>query len=131
MHGTLDGFDPDVCLEGAKRHFAANPQAVVKAIKSGRVIGVTELDTERMAGHGTGWISLCYIEPGERRRLLGVQLLGHAVSLYRAMGRRALRLSVYEGNSNAIAFYSEYDFRAAGTTEGALGPLLIMEKDLS
>ncbi len=131
VHGTLDGFDPDVCLEGAKRHFAANPQAVVKAIKSGRVIGVTELDTERMAGHGTGWISLCYIEPGERRRLLGVQLLGHAVSLYRAMGRRALRLSVYEGNSNAIAFYSEYDFRAAGTTEGALGPLLIMEKDLS
>lgn len=131
VHGRLDGFDAGACLEQAKRHFAANPLAVVKAIKAGRVIGVTELDTERLAGEGIGWISLCYIAPDERRRLLGVQLLGHAVSLYRAMGRRALRLSVYEGNAGAIAFYSEYDFKAVGTAEGVFGPLLIMEKDLS
>lgn len=131
VHGTADGFDPAACLEQAKLHFAANGQAIVKAVKAGRVIGVTELDTGRMAGEGIGWISLCYIEQSERRRLLGVQLLGHAVSLYRALGRRALRLSVYEGNAGAIAFYREYDFKTVGAAEGALGPLLIMEKDLS
>ena len=130
VHGTLEGFDAQLCLENARRHFASNPQAIVKAIKNGRVIGVTELDTERGRDEGIGWISLCYILPDERRRLMGVQLLGHAVSLYRALGRRALRLSVYEGNTGAIAFYKEYDFRQVGSTEGALGPLLLMEKDL-
>ena len=129
-HGVPDGFDGAHCLERAKRHFAVNGQAVVKAIKAGEVVGVTELDTLRSAEEGAGWISLCFIEQAQRRRLLGVQLLGHAVSVYRALGRRVLRLSVYEKNAGAIAFYRAYDFKVTGGAGGALGPLLIMEKDL-
>lgn len=130
VHGVHDGFDGAYYLERAKRHFQANGQAVVKAIKAGAVVGVTELDTRRSADEGAGWISLCYIERAERRRLLGVQLLGHAVSLYRALGRRVLRLSVSGKNAGAIAFYRAYDFNVTGMTGGARGPLLIMEKDL-
>lgn len=130
VHGGPEGFDADLCLTAARLHFAADGQAIVKAIKAGQVIGITELDTRRAADEGVGWISLCYIEPEQRRRLLGVQLLGHAVSHYRELGRRALRLNVYEGNAGAIAFYSEYDFKPVGKTEGTHGPLIVMEKDL-
>lgn len=130
VHGVLDGFDAAYYLERAKRHFGENSRAVVKAIKAGVVVGVTELDTLRSAGEGVGWISLCFIEAAERRRLLGVQLLGHAVSLYRGLGRRVLRLNVYEKNAGAIEFYKAYDFKVTGTAGGALGPLLVMEKAL-
>ena len=46
------------------------------------------------------------------------------------MGRRAIRLSVYEGNTGAIRFYEEFGFCAVGETEGVSSRLLIMEKEL-
>ena len=61
---------------------------------------------------------------------LGAQLIGHAVSLFRRLGRRGVRLSVFEGNADAIAFYSEYGFRTVGETEGVSSRLLVMEKEL-
>ena len=53
------------------------------------------------------------------------------MSLFRRLGRRAIRLSVYEGNAGAIAFYKEYGFRVVGETEGVSSRLLIMEKELN
>ena len=61
---------------------------------------------------------------------IGAQLIGHAVSVFRRMGRRAVRLSVFEGNEGAIRFYEEFGFRAVGETEGVSSRLLVMEKEL-
>lgn len=130
VHGTLDGFAPELYLMSAKRRWRQSPQSILKALKGSCVVGMTELDTARGAGEGFGWISLCYVVAEERRRMLGVQLLGHAVSVYRAMGRSAIRLNVFEGNSSAIAFYEEYGFKPIGTDSGVFGPLLLMEKDI-
>ena len=130
VHGSLAGFEPEPYLEGAKRHFEADPESVVVMRSGDTVVGITELDTRRGEAEGYGWICLCYVEPEYRRRLLGVQLIGHAVSVFRAKGRHSLRLSVFSGNEGAIKFYEEYDFRAIGQSEGVFGPLLIMEKEL-
>lgn len=130
VHGSLEGFDGEIYLAAARRHFAACPEAILKAIKNDEVIGVTELDPKRGEAEGCGWISLCYVVESERRHLLGVQLIGHAVSVFRRMGRRKLRLCVYEGNAGAIAFYEEADFTVVGEMPGVCGRLLIMEKDL-
>ena len=132
VHGNLDGFQPSVYLASAIRHVKADPDALVTIVRqNGEVVGITELDTERGKDEGYGWICLCYIEENCRRLQLGAQLLGHAVSLFRERGRRAVRLSVYEGNAGAIAFYEEYGFRAVGETEGISSRLLIMEKELN
>ena len=96
----------------------------------GEMVGVTELDTARGAAEGCGWICLCYVEPACRRMQIGAQLIGHAVSVFRHMGRRAVRLSVFEGNEGAIRFYEEFGFRAVGETEGVSSRLLVMEKEL-
>lgn len=130
VHGTMSGFYPEAYLDSAKQHFAQFPESILKAIKNDQVIGVTELDTQRGKEQGHGWISLCYVVEPERRRLLGVQLIGHAVSVFRKMGRQTIRLNVYEGNEGAIAFYQEYGFQVIGRSEGVLGPLLLMEKDI-
>jgi len=132
VHSDLEGFQPAVYLDSAIRHARANPDALVTIIRqNGEIVGVTELDTERGAAEGYGWICLCYIEEDCRRMQLGAQLIGHAVSLFRGLGRRSIRLSVYEGNAGAIAFYQEYGFRAVGEAEGISTRLLIMEKELS
>ena len=131
VHGSLDGFYAPGYLDAAKRHVRADPDALVVIVRpDGERVGITELDTERGAAEGLGWICLCYVEPSCRRMQLGAQLIGHAVSLFRRKGRRAVRLSVYEGNTGAIRFYEEYGFRAVGETEGVSSRLLLMEKEL-
>ena len=131
VHGTLDGFQPAVYLDAAKRHVRADPDALVVILRpDGEMVGVTELDTEREARVGCGWICLCYVEPAFRRQQIGAQLIGHAVSHFRRLGRRALRLSVFEGNDAALRFYEEFGFRAVGETEGVSSRLLILEKEL-
>ncbi len=131
VHGSLDGFQPALYLSAAVRHARANPDALVTILRpDGELAGVTELDTERNAREGRGWICLCYVEPACRRMQIGAQLIGHAVSVFRRLGRRAIRLCVYEGNEGAIRFYEEFGFRAVGETEGVSSRLLIMEKEL-
>lgn len=130
VHGSLDGFYPPVYLDSAKRQFAISSDAIITVSKDDVVVGITALDMERGKEEGCGWISLCFVEEAERRHLLGVQLIGHAVSTFRKLGRRHIRLSVYEGNEGAIRFYQAYDFHIVGSTEGVIGRLLLMEKDI-
>ena len=131
VHGDLRGFQPESYLAAAKRHVRANPDALVVILRpDGEMVGITELDTARGAGEGLGWICLCYVEAPYRRMQIGAQLIGHAVSVFRRLGRRAVRLSVYEGNAGAIRFYEEFGFRTVGETEGVFSRLLVMEKEL-
>lgn len=131
VHGNLTGFQPNLYLEAAIRHVSANPDALVTIERqNGEIVGITELDTQRGEADGYGWICLCFIEESCRRLQLGAQLLGHAVSLFRRLGRKAIRLSVFDGNAGAIAFYQEYGFSIVGEAEGVSSRLLIMEKEL-
>ncbi|MGN1001956.1 MAG: GNAT family N-acetyltransferase [Oscillospiraceae bacterium] len=127
VHGDLRGFQPRVYLECAKQHVKDDPDALVTILCGTEPVGITELDTRRGEAEGYGWICLCYVEEKYRRSLLGVQLLGHAVSHFRSLGRRSLRLSVFQGNTGAIAFYEEAGFRRIGETDGACGRLFTME----
>lgn len=130
VHGDLTGFQPKVYLECAKQHFKANPNAIVTILCGDETVGITELDPTRGGDEGYGWICLCYVEEKYRRSLLGVQLVGHAVSLFRGLGRRSIRLSVFEGNTGAIAFYEEAGFRKIGESGGVRGKLFVMEKEI-
>lgn len=131
VHGGLDGFRPALYLDAAARHVAACPDALVTIVRpDGAVAGVTELDAERAKAEGAGWICLCFVEAAQRHRLLGAQLIGHAVSVFRRLGYRSVRLNVYGDNAGAIAFYEAYEFHKIGETDGVSGTLLIMEKEL-
>ena len=132
VHGDLRGFQPAYYRDSAIAHVQACPDALVQILRpDGEAVGILELDVERCRDQGAGWICLCYVEESCRRQLLGVQLLGHAVSVFRGLGLRAARLTVYAGNTGAIRFYEANGFHAIGTDEGAGGSrLLVMEKGL-
>ena len=131
VHGDLSGFRPAVYLENAKEHVRVCADALVVIVRpGGEVVGVTELDVWRGRDEGVGWICLCFVEEAYRRSLLGVQLIGHAVSVFRRQGFKIARLNVFEGNTGAIRFYEAYGFRVVGESEGVVGKLLVMEKGL-
>lgn len=129
-HGTLDSFSPEPYYHCAVKHYAANPCAVLKLFHGETPAGLVDLDTERGAGAGYGWISLFYLKPEFRNLGCGVQLLGRAIALYARLGRSALRLHVAEGNAGAVEFYKKHGFEILSWENNALGRLLLMEKKL-
>ena len=130
-HGNLDGFIPELYLEAAERHVQAGSEALVTIVRpDGSVVGMLELDLVRGAEAGAGWICLCCVEPGSRRSLLGIQMIGHAVSVFRRMGRKRIQLNVFEENRAARAFYEAVGFQQVNTAQGVGGRLLVLEKPI-
>ena len=86
------------------------------------------MDFQRDAEKGVGGIPFCYMKPEHRRKGLGVQLLGQAVSTYRPMGRTYLRLRCAPDNEVAQRFYQRHGFRKVAEEQGSRVPLDIMEK---
>lgn len=117
-----DGFCR-MAAEAAK----AEPNALAEAVLGGRFAGLIHLDVPRYADQDVGYITFLYLLPEHRGQGLGPQLLGHAVSFYRAKGRRKLWLSVSERNDVALHFYHKHGFREIGTVSGTYGKVLQME----
>ncbi len=128
VHGTLEGFEPSLYLAAARRHYAEDERSVAVILRGDEIVGLTELDTRRGKAEGYGWICLCCVKEDYRRSLLGVQLLGHAVSLFRRLGYKSIRLSVFPENTAAVKFYTENGFKKIGSSEGVFGDLDVMEK---
>jgi len=129
-HGNLEGYVPGVYLQNARFHTAENPQLLVKMLRGEEFSGLIELDEHRGKEANAGWISLIYVEPGFRQRRLGIQLLGHAVSLFRDLGRDSLRLHVSQTNTEAIGFYEYNGFKRLEEVPGVGGKLWLMEADI-
>ena len=126
-HGTLNGYSPEPYLREAIRVSAAEPKALIKAFSGHDFAGIIELDPDRMAQEGAGWISFLYLVPEQRGHNMGVQLIGHAVSFFRRKGRKSLRLHVAEENEIALAFYKKLGFECIAEESGSLGMLKLME----
>lgn len=129
-HGDLDGFS-NIYLKIAKQRSAKNPLSVTEAFLGDKPIGLLELSIEQDAKEGAGCIAFYYIDEPYRGSGLAVQLLGHATSIYRGLGRKTLRLRVADTNERAIAFYKKHGFHQVGHEEGSVGDLLVMEKNIS
>ena len=99
-------------------------------MKGDLVAGLVQLDPERYAQDNAGYIPFCYIIPELRDKGLGAQLLGHAVSIYRPMGRDKLRLRCAPYNDPAQHFYTKHGFVKIGEETNSRVPLDIMEKSI-
>ncbi len=128
LYGNLDRYNGRGFLADAMTVSRIDPACVVAAMSGDRRVGVLQLDPNREAGSGSGYIAFLYLEPKERNRGIGVQLIGKAVSVFRPRGRDKLRLSCSEANAAALHFYGKYGFRRIGTSPGAYGALYQMEK---
>ncbi len=130
IHGGLERYDAQLYLNQAVRMARAHPRAVVFAENKGDIAGIIQLDIEDRTAPEEGHIAFVYLKGAYRGMHLGVQLIGHAVSVYRQLGRRQLHLRVAPYNAQAVAFYTKLGFYPAGEETGLTGKLLIMKKDI-
>ena len=129
IHGSRIPFDGEGFVNDALRCWRQDPaQAVVCAMRGDETVGVLQLDLERHAGQDVGYIPFVYMTPQHRKQGLGVQLIGQAVSVYRPLGRRYLRLRCAPDNAVAQRFYRKYGFIKVGEDKGARITLDLLEK---
>ena len=130
-HGNTADFAPGVYLQSARARLADGPEFLVKLCYKGQTVGLIELNPHMDRAFGAGRISLIYMRPEYRGRRLGIQLYGHAVSVFRRYGLNKIRLHVSQTNEAAIGFYEHNDFRRLEAVKGVGGPLWLMEADIT
>jgi probable phosphoglycerate mutase len=128
LYGQLDKYDGTGFYLEARDAWRKDPRSLLAAMSGDEQVGILQLDLNRGAGEGMGYISFLYLTPEQRRQGLGVQLIGKAVSVYRPLGRDKLQLVCSQRNTAALAFYDKYGFRRTGTAPGAYGSLYQLEK---
>lgn len=131
IYGSLRGFNGSGFWLDAQNTIGPDPGAMVVAYLGKTPVGMLQLSPQRDAHKKVGYIPFIYLREPYRHKGLGIQLIGYAVSFYRALGRTRLQLSVAHTNENAIAFYEKFGFQAVGKTKGLFGKLILMEKDFS
>lgn len=129
-YGSEKGFS-DVYYDWAVMRSMKNARAVAEAKLGGESAGMIELALESGAEEGYGHIAFLCMDSAFRSRGLGIQLIGHAVSVYRPMGRTKLRLNVAANNKNAVNFYFNCGFAEVRREQGSFGEIIIMEKGIA
>lgn len=128
IHGSMLHFDGEGFLRDATDQARYDKRSVMQVMLGDKPAGVLQLNMRREADKGVGSIPFFYMMPDCRKQGLGVQLLGQAVSTYRPMGRKYLRLRCAPDNHVAQRFYKRYGFKKIGEDPGSRVPLDIMEK---
>jgi len=130
IHHTMRGFNAGAFLSAARDNSDYDPRSVVAAMCGDRRAGILQMDLRRGAEEGWGTVPFFYMMPEYRAQGLGVQLLGQAVSVFRTLGRRRLRLRCAPENLRARRFYERQGFHKIGEEPGGLGTLDLLEKDI-
>ena len=130
IHGSLKSFDGPGFVGEAMDRWRMDPRAVELVMLEDTPIGVLELAMDRDAEEGVGYVPFVYLQAGHRFKGMGVQLIGQAVSVYRQLGRKALRLRCAPDNDVAQRFYKRYGFHKIGLAPGARVPLELLEKKI-
>ena len=131
VYGTMNGFNDEISNAHTERMAAAHKRAVMFVMRDDRPVGLLQLDTEMVSPDNTGHVALIYLSPDARGRELGAQLVGHAVSVYRALGREALHLRVAESNRPARRLYEKVGFLETGRETGQQEELIVMKMGIS
>ena len=128
IHGSEVPFDGASFCKDARHCWEQDKEkALTVAMQRDEVAGVLQLDLARFADEGIGYIPFVYMNPQHRKRGLGVQLIGQAVSVFRPLGRTRLRLRCAPENAVAQRFYKKYGFEKVGEEHGSV-TLDILEK---
>ncbi len=118
-HGNMDHYDGKAFLEQARRNRKVYDGAVLAAYYEDNFAGLLQLDTEQDSAEGVGRVPFVYMAPDYRKKGVGIQLIGEAVSRFRKLGRDRLRLRCAAENTTAQNFYRRCGFRKTGVDASA------------
>ncbi len=130
IHGSLDNFNGDGFTADAAAQAKASPDAIWQVMLNHQRVGLVQLDIPTARREKIGFVPFLYLLPDYRGQGLGVQLIGQAVSVFRAMGCDRLRLRCAPDNAVAQKFYAKYGFHKIGEAAGSRVPLDLLEKHI-
>jgi len=130
IHGAAVPFDGDGFYDDALRCAREDGEALLCAMLGDRPAGILQMDVRRGREQGAGYLPFVYLFPEFRRRGMGIQLIGQAVSFFRTRGRTVLRLRCAPDNQVAQHFYKKYGFYKVAEEAGSRVPLDILEKNI-
>jgi len=130
IHGSMEHFDGEKFLKAAQESAEKYPWSIYCAMLEDRPVGLIQMDFDRYAEEGVGYIPFYYMDPATRKQGFGVQLLGQAVSTYRPLGRDKLRLRCAPDNDVAQRFYQRHGFQKIGEATDSRVPLDLMEMNI-
>lgn len=91
----------------------SEPDNLLLSLLGDQPAGVLQMDRTRGAEQGAGWVTLLWMAPEFQGKGLGIQLLGHAICTYRALGRQSLRLTCPPGHQRFRQFCLTHGFTEA------------------
>ncbi|MDR3310691.1 MAG: histidine phosphatase family protein [Oscillospiraceae bacterium] len=109
----LGGESPDLRYIQRERY-------IWTAQAANNLAGIITLDPETGADEGYGLITRYELSPEFRGKLLGIQPLGTAISVYRALGRDRLRIVLPDAAADAGGFFEHIGFAALPDAPGTL-----------
>jgi probable phosphoglycerate mutase len=89
-------------------------------------VGIIDLDIETGKEKKEGVIAYLEMLPRFRKTGVSAQLLGQATSVFRALGRDTIRVSVAHGYIAARDYFRKYGFMQTGNS----GDLVVFEKNI-
>ena len=130
VYGRTDNFNTDGFLENTAGMMSASREAAFFCMLGEQRVGLLLLDTRQFDEPDSGHIALVYLKPEYRHMGLGAQLIGKATVVYRAMGRKTLRLNVARRNRSAMQLYLRLGFRVVRPFLSKVSSQLVMKKDI-
>ena len=120
-YGSADALDEGRYLADTREMLAAAPRAVSFGMLDDTPAALVRLDARDESRPDTGLVGSFVIDEPYRGCGLSQQIIGQAISVYRALGKEYLCALVAEHNDRARAFYDKFGFEEQGVVENALG----------
>ena len=127
-YGTLSHFDADALAAQAAACAAADPRAVTFGMLDDTPAALVYLNILEDAGPGCGMVGGFCIGSEYRGTGLSQQILGQAISVYRARGAEYLCARAAENNARAQGFYHKFAFENLGPVQNDCGKHFLMSK---
>lgn len=127
-YGTLDMFDADQLAAQAAACAAVDPHAVTIGMLDDDPAALVYLNVLEQGEPGCGMVGGFCISADWRGAGLSQQILGQAISVYRARGMEYLCARAAVNNLRAQGFYKKFAFENRGEVENEYGRHFLMAK---
>lgn len=127
-YGNANGLDAENYIEDTRQMQAVSERAVTFGMIGESPVALVRLNTCDKSAPDTGMVGSFVIAEKYRGCGLSQQIIGQAISVYRALGRDFLCAYVAEHNERARAFYDKFGFTRQGEMENELGKHFRMVK---
>lgn len=130
-YGNTVKLQESVYLEDTQRMLMQDNHSVTFGILHGEPAALVRLNVCDISLPDTGMVGSFVLDSPHRGKGMSQQMLGQAISFYRARGKSKLCAYVAEQNSRALGFYKKFGFMQDGEMKDKNGQHLRMVKKIA